>query len=100
MMIVNVSTYPVHVKKHDKTNDMWLKCKNLPKPHLKEIIIYFQLIYLKVSFLVPGSSLCLGILSDQQFTALEGKVCEATLMGVKDMGFTTMTEIQVQNKLH
>ncbi|KAJ8724397.1 hypothetical protein PYW08_015871 [Mythimna loreyi] len=43
---------------------------------------------------LPGSSLCLGILSDQKFTALEGKVCEATLMGIKDMGFTTMTEIQ------
>ncbi|KAJ8719054.1 hypothetical protein PYW07_016610 [Mythimna separata] len=43
---------------------------------------------------LPGSSLCLGILSDQKFTALEGKVCESTLMGIKDMGFTTMTEIQ------
>ncbi|KAJ2937774.1 hypothetical protein O0L34_g17903 [Tuta absoluta] len=43
---------------------------------------------------LPGSSLCLGILSDQKFTALEGKVCEPTLMGIKDMGFTTMTEIQ------
>ncbi|CAG9579740.1 unnamed protein product [Danaus chrysippus] len=45
---------------------------------------------------LPGSSLCLGILSDQKFTALEGKVCEATLMGIKDMGFTTMTEIQAK----
>ncbi|OWR49215.1 putative ATP-dependent RNA helicase pitchoune [Danaus plexippus plexippus] len=45
---------------------------------------------------LPGSSLCLGILSDQKFTALEGKICEATLMGIKDMGFTTMTEIQAK----
>lgn len=45
---------------------------------------------------LPGSSLCLGILSDQKFSCLEGKVCEATLMGVKDMGFTTMTEIQAK----
>ncbi|KAG7309672.1 hypothetical protein JYU34_004161 [Plutella xylostella] len=45
---------------------------------------------------LPGSSLALGILSDQKFSALEGKVCEATLMGVKDMGFTTMTEIQAK----
>ncbi|XP_023952985.2 probable ATP-dependent RNA helicase pitchoune [Bicyclus anynana] len=46
---------------------------------------------------LPGSSLCLGILSDQKFSSLEGKVCEATLMGVKDMGFTTMTEIQAKS---
>ncbi|KPJ19452.1 putative ATP-dependent RNA helicase pitchoune [Papilio machaon] len=45
---------------------------------------------------LPGSSLCLGILSDQKFTSLEGKVCEPTLMGIKDMGFTTMTEIQAK----
>ncbi|XP_068621668.1 probable ATP-dependent RNA helicase pitchoune isoform X2 [Battus philenor] len=45
---------------------------------------------------LPGSSLCLGILSDQKFSSLEGKVCESTLMGIKDMGFTTMTEIQAK----
>ncbi|KAG6441249.1 probable ATP-dependent RNA helicase pitchoune [Manduca sexta] len=45
---------------------------------------------------LPGSSLCLGILSDQKFSSLEGTVCEATLMGIKDMGFTTMTEIQAK----
>ncbi|GBP81276.1 Probable ATP-dependent RNA helicase pitchoune [Eumeta japonica] len=45
---------------------------------------------------LPGSSLCLGILSEQKFSSLEGKVCEPTLMGVKDMGFTTMTEIQAK----
>ncbi|XP_045496615.1 probable ATP-dependent RNA helicase pitchoune [Colias croceus] len=45
---------------------------------------------------LPGSSLCLGILSDQKFSCLDGKVCEATLMGIKDMGFTTMTEIQAK----
>lgn len=38
----------------------------------------------------------LGILSTQSFSALEGKVCEPTLLGVKDMGFTTMTEIQAK----
>lgn len=47
-------------------------------------------------FSVPGSSLCLGILSDQKFTALEGTVCEPTLLGIKDMGFITMTEIQAK----
>ncbi|XP_046967180.1 probable ATP-dependent RNA helicase pitchoune [Vanessa cardui] len=45
---------------------------------------------------LPGSSLCLGILSDQKFSSLKEKVCEATLMGIKDMGFTTMTEIQAK----
>lgn len=45
---------------------------------------------------VPGSSLYLGILSDQKFTALEGKVCDPTIMGIKDMGFQTMTEIQAK----
>ncbi|XP_028027995.1 probable ATP-dependent RNA helicase pitchoune [Bombyx mandarina] len=45
---------------------------------------------------LPGSSLCLGILSDQKFTALEGTVCEPTLLGIKDMGFITMTEIQAK----
>ncbi|XP_059053651.1 probable ATP-dependent RNA helicase pitchoune [Achroia grisella] len=45
---------------------------------------------------LPGSSLCLGILSDQKFSSLESKVCEATLMGIRDMGFTTMTEIQAK----
>ncbi|XP_053605275.1 probable ATP-dependent RNA helicase pitchoune [Plodia interpunctella] len=45
---------------------------------------------------LPGSSLCLGILSDQKFSTSEGKVCEPTLMGIKDMGFTTMTEIQAK----
>lgn len=49
-----------------------------------------------IIFSVPGSSLCLGILSDQKFTALEGKVCEPTLMGIKEMGFKTMTEIQAK----
>ncbi|CAB3235764.1 unnamed protein product [Arctia plantaginis] len=45
---------------------------------------------------LPGSSLCLGILSDQKFTSLEGKVCESTLKSIKEMGFTTMTEIQAK----
>ncbi|CAG9787191.1 unnamed protein product [Diatraea saccharalis] len=45
---------------------------------------------------LPGSSVYQRILSDQKFSTLEGKVCEPTLMGVKDMGFTTMTEIQAK----
>ncbi|XP_041989039.1 ATP-dependent RNA helicase DDX18-like [Aricia agestis] len=44
----------------------------------------------------PCTTLCSGILSDQKFSSLEGKVCEPTLMGIKDMGFTTMTEIQAK----
>ncbi|XP_013192385.1 probable ATP-dependent RNA helicase pitchoune isoform X1 [Amyelois transitella] len=45
---------------------------------------------------LPGSSLSLSILSEQKFSSLEGKVCEPTLMAIKDMGFTTMTEIQAK----
>lgn len=58
------------------------------------VIFYNKQVYFYIS--VPGSSLCLGILSDQKFSTLEGKVCEPTLMGIKDMGFTTMTEIQAK----
>lgn len=43
---------------------------------------------------LPGSSLGLGILSDKSFSSLAPLVSEATLQGVADMGFTTMTEIQ------
>ena len=43
---------------------------------------------------LPGSSLGLGILSDKSFSSLAPLVCEATLQGIADMGFTTMTEIQ------
>ncbi|CAG9787192.1 unnamed protein product [Diatraea saccharalis] len=45
---------------------------------------------------LPSSAVSLRILSDQKFSTLEGKVCEPTLMGVKYMGFTTMTEIQAK----
>lgn len=61
--------------------------------------IYFIRLSYFISYLfisVPGSSLSLGILSDQKFTSLADKVCESTLMGIKDMGFTTMTEIQAK----
>lgn len=46
---------------------------------------------------MPGSSIGLdNILSDQKFSTLEGKVSEPTLMAVKEMGFTTMMEIQAK----
>lgn len=53
-------------------------------------------ILLKCFISVPTSNLYLSILSDQKFTSLEGAVCEATLRAIKDMGFTTMTEIQAK----
>ncbi|KAH9639394.1 hypothetical protein HF086_002083 [Spodoptera exigua] len=43
-----------------------------------------------------GSTLSDGILSNQKFSELEGKVCEQTLKSIKDMGYTTMTEIQAK----
>jgi hypothetical protein len=36
-----------------------------------------------------------GILSDQSFASLQEAVCEPTLKGIADMGFTHMTAIQV-----
>jgi hypothetical protein len=45
-------------------------------------------------FSVPGSSLGAGIVTDKSFKSLEGRVCANTLDGIKDMGFTHMTEIQ------
>lgn len=46
---------------------------------------------------LPGSSIGLGVVSDKRFSILEGKVCEATLKGIADMGFTEMTEIQAKS---
>ncbi|XP_053397743.1 uncharacterized protein LOC123552273 isoform X2 [Mercenaria mercenaria] len=43
---------------------------------------------------LPGSSLGVGIVTDKSFKSLEGRVCANTLDGIKDMGFTHMTEIQ------
>lgn len=49
------------------------------------------------SFLVPGSDVGLEILSNKNFDTLMGKVCDETLKGIADMGFTTMTEIQARS---
>ena len=49
---------------------------------------------------LPGSSLGMGILSDKSFSSLAPLVSEATLQGIADMGFTTMTEIQAQTIPH
>ena len=46
--------------------------------------------------LVPGSDLAARIMSDAAFTSLQGAVCEPTLKGITDMGFTQMTEIQAK----
>ena len=48
-----------------------------------------------LSTLVPGSSINVGILSDQTFASLEGSVSDLTLKAVEEMGFKKMTEIQV-----
>merc|ERR1719508_136707 len=49
---------------------------------------------------LPGSSLGVGILSDKSFSSLAPSVSEATLNGVRDMGFLNMTEIQAQTIPH
>ena len=49
------------------------------------------------SISVPGSRAELaGILSDKSFESLKNLVCEATLKGIEDMGFTHMTDIQAK----
>ncbi|CAH2085461.1 unnamed protein product [Euphydryas editha] len=45
---------------------------------------------------LPASNLCQSIPSLPEFSSLEGKVCEPTLRAIKEMGFTTMTEIQAK----
>ncbi|CAH1798237.1 unnamed protein product [Owenia fusiformis] len=49
---------------------------------------------------LPGSSVGLEISSDTSFKSLEGKVCDLTLKGIVDMGFTHMTEIQAKSIPH
>ncbi|XP_034249362.1 probable ATP-dependent RNA helicase pitchoune [Thrips palmi] len=46
---------------------------------------------------LPGSSCALQVENDNAFTSLEGHVCEQTLKGIADMGFTNMTEIQARS---
>lgn len=49
-------------------------------------------------FLVPGSDHALeAALGDRNFEVLKNSVSEATLQGIKDMGFETMTEIQAKS---
>ncbi|KAK4883513.1 hypothetical protein RN001_006832 [Aquatica leii] len=47
--------------------------------------------------MLPGSNVTLEILSNRSFESLSDKVCEATLKGISDMGFTTLTEIQAHS---
>lgn len=48
-------------------------------------------------YIVPGSSVGLEITKDNSFEILNERVCENTLKGIKDMGFTHMTEIQARS---
>lgn len=57
----------------------------------KLILNYFLL------YTVPGSSIGLEITKDNNFETLNERVCENTLKGIKDMGFTHMTEIQARS---
>jgi len=46
---------------------------------------------------LPGNKAELaGIISDKSFASLKGHVCDKTLNGITDMGFTHMTDIQAQ----
>ncbi|XP_015177226.1 PREDICTED: probable ATP-dependent RNA helicase pitchoune [Polistes dominula] len=46
---------------------------------------------------LPGSSLGLEVLNNNSFETLSKRVCENTLKGIQDMGFTHMTEIQAKS---
>lgn len=46
---------------------------------------------------MPGAEGALEIQSTCTFESLKGKVCENTLKGIADMGFTTLTEIQARS---
>ncbi|GLV44307.1 pitchoune [Carabus blaptoides fortunei] len=46
---------------------------------------------------LPGSGVALEILSYCTFESLKEQVCELTLRGIADMGFTTLTEIQARS---
>ncbi|CAK9820551.1 Probable ATP-dependent RNA helicase pitchoune [Anthophora plagiata] len=45
---------------------------------------------------LPGTAIGLEIANDTSFKVLEKMVCENTLKGIQDMGFTNMTEIQAK----
>ncbi|KAL4232670.1 ATP-dependent RNA helicase ddx18 [Mactra antiquata] len=49
---------------------------------------------------LPGSSIGATIVTDKSFKSLEGKVSTNTLDGIKDMGFSHMTEIQANSIPH
>jgi len=50
---------------------------------------------------LPGNRAELaGILSESSFASLENLVCQATLKGISDMGFTHMTDIQAKTIPH
>lgn len=56
-------------------------------------------IFLSIFFITapPDSNLELKILTeDRKFSSLKDHVCENTLKGIADMGFTVMTEIQAK----
>lgn len=52
--------------------------------------------YIFVLLPVPGGKLGSVILSDTAFTSLAEHVNDLTLRGVKEMGFTNMTQIQAK----
>jgi len=53
------------------------------------------------TFLAPGTKMgAVGILSNQSFDSLKDAVCEPTLKGISEMGFTHMTAIQAKTIPH
>ncbi|XP_033112858.1 ATP-dependent RNA helicase HAS1-like [Anneissia japonica] len=70
----------------DVTNDEKLKANDIKETHAEQQVMK-----------LPGTN---TILTDSKFSSLQGQVCELTLKGIADMGFTHMTEIQHKSIPH
>lgn len=49
---------------------------------------------------MPSSGVNPSIMTDETFDSLRDKISEATLKAVKEMGFSSMTEIQAKSIPH
>ena len=86
------------IAKHIYQAILWLYSSNVY--FMRITITRLSSGYGLIIFTVPGSSVGLSILTDSSFNSLESKVCELTLKGIADMGFTHMTEIQKKTIPH
>jgi ATP-dependent RNA helicase DDX18/HAS1 len=61
-------------------------------------VLLLNIFLVNILLSVPGNSTALNtILGDNKFESLRGQISDQTLDGIKEMGFTTMTEIQAKS---